>query len=171
VYGIVQQTGGHILVYSEPRRGTTFKVYLPSAEAKIERDTGSEIQPEFAKAAKATILLVEDDELIRGLTKQMLEEHGYQILEASDGAAALKLAHLNGNRFDLVLTDVVMKNMSGPEMVRELNKLNMAPKVIFMSGYTGELIGENDIQTTGSTLLEKPFTRAALLKAVYESLK
>jgi PAS domain S-box-containing protein len=171
VYGIVQQTGGHIFIYSEPGRGTTFKVYLPSAEAKIERDTGSEIQPEFAKAAKATILLVEDDELIRGLTKQMLEEHGYQILEASDGAAALKLTHLNGNRFDLVLTDVVMKTMSGPEMVRELNKSNLAPKVIFMSGYTGELIGENDIQATGSTLLEKPFTRAALLKAVYESLK
>ena len=101
----------------------------------------------------------------------MLEEHGYQILEASDGVSALKLAHTNGNRFDLVLTDVVMKAMSGPEMVRELNKSNLAPKVIYMSGYTGELIGENDIHATGSTLLEKPFTRAALLKAVYESLK
>ncbi len=171
VYGIVQQSGGHIFVYSEPGRGTTFKVYLPSAEAKIERDGDTEMQPEFAEGAKATILLVEDDELIRGLTKQMLEEHGYRILEASDGASALKLAHASGNRFELVLTDVVMKTMSGPEMVRELNKLNLAPKVIYMSGYTGELIGEHDFETTGSTLLEKPFTRAALLKAVYESLK
>ncbi len=171
VYGIVQQSGGHIFVYSEPGRGTTFKVYLPSAEAKIERDPGAEIQPEFAKRAKATILLVEDDELIRGLTKQMLEEHGYQILEASDGVSALKLAHTNGNRFDLVLTDVVMKGTSGPEMVRELNKSNLAPKVIYMSGYTGELIGENDIHATGSTLLEKPFTRTALLKAVQDTLK
>ena len=171
VYGIVQQSGGHIFVYSEPGRGTTFKVYLPSAEAKIERDTGAEIQPEFTKGAKATILLVEDDELIRGLTKQMLEEHGYQILEAADGVSGLKLAHANGNRFDLVLTDVVMKTMSGPEMVRELNKSNLAPKVVYMSGYTGELIGGHDFEATGSTLLEKPFTRAALLKTVYESLK
>ena len=129
VYGIVQQSGGHIFVYSEPGRGTTFKVYLPSAEAKIEQDTGAEIQPEFAKGAKATILLVEDDELIRALTRQMLEEHGYHIVEASDGVSALKLAQTNGNRFDLVLTDVVMKAMSGPEMVRELNKSNLAPKV------------------------------------------
>jgi PAS domain S-box-containing protein len=171
VYGIVQQTQGHIFVYSEPGRGTTFKVYLPSAEDKIERDRDTEVQPDFTECAKATILLVEDDELIRGLTKQMLEEHGYQILEASDGVSALKLAHLNGSRFDLVLTDVVMKVMSGPEMVRELNKLNLAPKVIYMSGYTGELIGERDFEEAGSTLLEKPFTRAALLKAVYESLK
>ena len=171
VYGIVQQSGGHIFVYSEPGRGTTFKVYLPSAEAKIERESDAEKQSDFAKRVKATILLVEDDELIRGLTKQMLEEHGYQILEASDGVSALKLAHLNGNRFDLVLTDVVMKTMSGPEMVRELNKSNLAPKVIYMSGYTGELIGEREFEEAGSTLLEKPFTRAALLKAVYESLK
>ncbi len=171
VYGIVQQSGGHIFVYSEPGRGTTFKVYLPSAEAKIEHDSCCGEQPEFAKGAKATILLVEDDELIRALTRQMLEEHGYHIVEASDGVSALKLAQTNGNRFDLVLTDVVMKAMSGPEMVRELNKSNLAPKVIYMSGYTGELIGENDIHATGSTLLEKPFTRAALLKAVYESLK
>ncbi len=171
VYGIVQQSGGHIFVYSELGKGTTFKVYLPSAEDKIERENSAEIQPDVAKGAKATILLVEDDELIRGLTKQMLEEHGYQILEASDGVSALKLAHANGNRFDLVLTDVVMKTMSGPEMVRELNKSNLAPKVIYMSGYTGELIGEHEFEEAGSTLLEKPFTRSALLKAVYESLK
>jgi CheY-like chemotaxis protein len=171
VYGIVQQTRGHIFVYSEPGKGTTFKVYLPSAEDKVERVSDTGMQPDFAVSAKATILLVEDDELIRGLTKQMLEEHGYQVLEASDGVSALKLAHANGNRFDLVLTDVVMKNMSGPEMVRELNRENLGQKVIYMSGYTGELIGEKDFEAAGSTLLEKPFTRAALLKAVYDCLK
>jgi CheY-like chemotaxis protein len=171
VYGIVQQSRGHIFVYSEPGKGTTFKVYLPSAEDKIQRDSDTELQPDFAARAKATILLVEDDELIRGLTKQMLEEHGYQVLEASDGISALKLAHANGNRFDLVLTDVVMKTMSGPEMIREFNRHNMVPKVIYMSGYTGELIGGSEFEASGSVLLEKPFTRAALLKAVYDSLK
>jgi two-component system, cell cycle sensor histidine kinase and response regulator CckA len=139
-------------------------VYLPSAEAKIERDV-TETQPELAEGAEATILLVEDDELIRGLTRQMLEEHGYRILEASDGLSALKLVRTNGYRFDLVLTDVVMKGMSGPELVRELNRENLAPKVVYMSGYTGELIGERDFEEAESTLLEKPFTRAALLKA------
>ncbi len=170
VYGIVQQSGGHIFVYSEPGKGTTFKVYLPSAEEKLERGV-IEAQPELAKAAEATILLVEDDELIRGLTRQMLEEYGYRVLEASDAVSALKLVHTNGNRFDLVLTDVVMKGMSGPELIRELNRANMAPKVVYMSGYTGELIGVHDFENTGSPLLEKPFSRASLLKAVYDALK
>jgi len=170
VYAIVQQAGGQIIVYSEPGKGTTFKVYLPSAEEKIERGP-SETQPELAKALEATILLVEDDELIRGLTRQMLEEHGYRVLEACDAVSALKLVQTNGNRFDLVLTDVVMKGMSGPELVRELNQSNLAPKVIYMSGYTGELIGEQDFENSGLTLLEKPFTRASLLKAVYDTLK
>lgn len=171
VYGIVQQSQGHVFVYSEPGKGTTFKVYLPSAEEKIERVGISETQPELAKAPEATILLVEDDELIRGLTRQMLEEYGYRVLEASDAVSALKLVQMNGNRFDLVLTDVVMKGMSGPEMIRELNQANLAPKVIYMSGYTGDLIGGHDFENAGSTLLEKPFSRASLLKAVYDSLK
>jgi PAS domain S-box-containing protein len=171
VYGIVQQSQGHVFVYSEPGKGTTFKVYLPSAEEKIERVGISETQPELAKAPEATILLVEDDELIRGLTRQMLEEYGYRVLEASDAVSALKLVQINGNRFDLVLTDVVMKGMSGPELIRELNQANLAPKVIYMSGYTGDLIGGHDFENTGSTLLEKPFSRASLLKAVYDSLK
>jgi PAS domain S-box-containing protein len=170
VYGIVQQSGGQIFVYSEPEKGTTFKVYLPSAEEKIERGP-SETQPELAKAAEATILLVEDDELIRGLTRQMLEEHGYRVVEACDAVSALKLVQTNGNRFDLVLTDVVMKGMSGPELVRELNQSNLAPKVVYMSGYTGELMGEQDFENSGLTLLEKPFTRASLLNAVSDALK
>jgi PAS domain S-box-containing protein len=171
VYGIVQQSGGHIFVYSEPGKGTTFKVYIPSAEEKIEGGAVRETQPEPANAPEATILLVEDDELIRGLTRQMLEEYGYRVLEACDGVSALKLVRTNGHRFDLVLTDVVMKGMSGPELIRELNRVNMAPKAVYMSGYTGELIGEQEFEKTGSNLLEKPFTRASLLKAVSEALK
>ena len=171
VYGIVQQSGGHVFVYSEPGQGSTFKIYLPSAEEKITEDSFGEQAAELARVPEATILIVEDDELIRSLTRQMLEEHGYRVFEASDGVSALKLVHTNGGHFDLVLTDVVMKGMRGPELVKQLNQSNMDIKVIYMSGYTGELMAERDIRDSGSVLLEKPFTRAALLRAVYDSLK
>ncbi len=171
VYGIVQQSGGQIFVYSEVGRGTTFKIYLPNAEQKIAHDVLAESETELAKVSEATILLVEDDELIRGLTRQMLEEHGYRVLEASDGISALKLVRTDANHFDLVLTDVVMKGMSGPELVRELNRSNPVLRAIFMSGYTGDLVGDVDLAQTGVVLLEKPFTRSALLRVVYESLK
>ena len=169
VYGIVQQSGGQIFVYSEPGRGTTFKIYLPNAEQKLAQEV-LEAEIELAKGSGATILLVEDDELIRGLTRQMLEEQGYRVLEASDGISALKLVHTDANHFDLLLTDVVMKGMSGPELVRELTQSKPGLRAVFMSGYTGELMGEHDFEATGATLLEKPFTRSSLLKAVYDSL-
>ncbi len=171
VYGIVQQSGGQIFVYSEQGRGTTFKIYLRNAEQKIAHDALAETEIELGKVSEATILLVEDDELIRGLTRQMLEEHGYRVLEASDGISALKLVRADANHFDLVLTDVVMKGMSGPELVRELNRSKPIPRAIFMSGYTGDLVGEIDLEKTGAVLLEKPFTRSALLRVVYDSLK
>jgi PAS domain S-box-containing protein len=170
VYGIVQQAGGHIWVYSEPRRGTTFKIYLPSAEHKL----GAEIKPVeevlTPRRDGITVLLVEDDELMRQLTRQLLEEHGYQILEAKDGQDALAIAGSHSGHIDLLLTDVVMRGLSGPELVSRLNGLHPNMKMVYMSGYTGELIGREDIAARGIPLLEKPFTRAGLLQTLHQAL-
>jgi PAS domain S-box-containing protein len=169
VYGIVQQNAGAIVVYSEPGRGTSFKIYLPSAEHKvgIRGEAVAETAP--PRAEGGTILLVENDQMMRTLTRQMLEEHGYRVLEASDGNAALEQAAADG-RIALVLTDVVMPGMSGPEFARRLAESDPQVKVVYMSGYTGELVGQKEQLRPGVNLLEKPFTRVALLKAVHEAL-
>jgi CheY-like chemotaxis protein len=117
-----------------------------------------------------SILLVEDDELMRSLTKQMLEEHGYTVMEAKDGKSALDIVGANHGRFDLMLTDVVMRGISGPELSSRLRDSQPNLKIVYMSGYTGELIAEHDILQPGITLLEKPFTRAALLTTIHNVL-
>jgi PAS domain S-box-containing protein len=170
VYGIVQQSGGHIWVYSELGRGTTFKVYFPSAEHKIGIESKLEVEAALPRPEGTTILLVEDDEIMRSLTRQLLIEQGYRVLEASDGKAALESLASHPGRVDLLLTDVVMRGMSGPELVTHVSHSHPSVKVVYMSGYTGELIAEREILKTGITLLEKPFTRSALLKTVHESL-
>jgi CheY-like chemotaxis protein len=120
VYGIVKQCGGHIWVYSELSHGTTFKIYLPSAEHKL--GLGTEVQAESLPVRRegATLLLTEDDAIMRKLTRKMLDEHGYKVLEAIDGEAALHVISQNSTRIDLMLTDVVMKGMNGPELVLRL---------------------------------------------------
>jgi len=169
VYGIVKQSRGHIWVYSEVSRGTTFKIYLPSAEHKL--GSGTEVQAEALPVRRegATLLLAEDDAIMRKLTRKMLEEHGYKVLEAIDGEAALKVISQNSTRVDLILTDVVMKGMNGPELVLRLMDSHPEMKVIYMSGYTGELVAHQGLQS-GIPLLEKPFTRAALLKVIDKAL-
>jgi CheY-like chemotaxis protein len=169
VYGIVKQSGGHIWVYSEPSRGTTFKIYLPSAEYKL--DTGAESRAEALPARRegVTILLAEDDAIMRELTRKMLEEHGFKVIEAIDGQAALDTIAANHTKIDLTLTDVVMKRMSGPELVLHLMDSHPEMKVLYMSGYTGELVADQGLRG-GIRLLEKPFTRAVLLKTIDEVL-
>jgi PAS domain S-box-containing protein len=169
VYGLVKQSGGHIWVYSELSHGTTFKIYLPSAEHKL--GLGSEEQAEVlpVKREGVTLLLAEDDAIMRKLTRKMLEEHGYKVLEASDGEAALHVISRNSTRIDLILTDVVMKGMNGPELVLRLMDSHPEMKVVYMSGYTGELVAHQGLQS-GIRLLEKPFTRSALLKIIDEAL-
>jgi PAS domain S-box-containing protein len=169
VYGIVKQSGGHIWVYSELSHGTTFKIYLPSAEHKLA--SGTEVQAEALPVRRegVTVLLAEDDAIMRKLTRKILEEHGYKVLEAVDGEAALKVISQNSTRIDLILTDVVMKGMNGPELVLRLMDSHPEMKVVYMSGYTGELVAHQGLQS-GIPLLEKPFTRAALLKVIDEAL-
>ena len=170
VYGIVKQSAGHILVYSEPGHGTTFKIYLPSAEHKIGLGSGTEVETVSPKRQAATILLVEDDEIMRSLTRQLLQEHGYTVVEADDGKSALEWAESHPVPVDLLLTDVVMRRMSGPELVERLHASRPDLKVVYMSGYTGELIAEREMLKRGITLLEKPFTRTALLNTIHATL-
>jgi len=170
VYGIVKQNKGHILVYSEPGHGTTFKIYLPSADHKI--GVGSTAEPETVspKRQGTTILLVEDDDIMRSLTRQLLHEHGYTVFEANDGKSALEWVASHPGPIDLLLTDVVMRRMSGPELVERLNLSHPTLKVVYMSGYTGELMAEREVLKRGITLLEKPFTRTALLNTIHATL-
>ncbi len=168
VYGIAQQAGGHIWVYSEPGQGTTFKLYLPSAEEKLMAKRPSEDQVNVPKR-QGTILLVEDDEIMRSLTHQMLKEQGYTVVEATNGKAALEWAQANNEKIDLLLTDVVMPAMSGPELADRMAASNPELKVIYMSGYTGELMEASERLKKG-ILLEKPFTRTALLHLLDRTL-
>jgi PAS domain S-box-containing protein len=170
VYGIVKQSGGHIWVYSEPERGSTFKIYFPSADHKLDGAPASQADTLPPRREGTTILLAEDDPIMRKLTRKMLEGHGYNVLEAEDGAAALRLLASDHAPIDLTLTDVVMKGMSGPELVLRLIAVHPEMKFVYMSGYTGELVANQGL-SAGIRLLEKPFTRAALLKMVDAALE
>jgi PAS domain S-box-containing protein len=170
VYGLVKQSAGHIMVYSEPGHGTTFKIYLPSADHKIGLGSKPEVETVSPKRQGTTILLVEDDEIMRSLTRQLLQEHGYTVVEADDGKSALEWMESHPDPIDLLLTDVVMRRMSGPELVDRLNASHPDLKVVYMSGYTGELIAEREVLKRGIMLLEKPFTRTALLNTIHTTL-
>jgi PAS domain S-box-containing protein len=170
VYGIVKQSAGHILVYSEPGHGTTFKIYLPGADHKVGLVPKPEAETVSPKRQGTTVLLVEDDEIMRSLTRKVLLEHGYTVLEADDGQSALECVESHKGPIDLLLTDVVMRHMSGPELVDRLNASHPNLKVVYMSGYTGELIAEREVLKRGIILLEKPFSRTALLNTIHTTL-
>ena len=121
---------------------------------------------EPAEASGTTVLLVEDDDIMRDLTRQLLEEQGFRVIAMSDGKSALESLNSHAHSIDVVLTDVVMRGMSGPQLVAELSRQHPNLRVVYMSGYTGELIGKREILQEGITLLEKPFTRSALFKAI-----
>src|SRR5208282_2896691 len=147
VYGIVKQSGGHVWVYSEPGHGTTFKIYFPSADHKLEATPEVAVEALPARREGVTILLAEDDVIMRRLTRKMLEEHGYRVLEAEDGKAALEVIDSSTVPVDLTLTDVAMKGMSGPELVLRLIDSHPGMKVVYMSGYTGELAADQGLDT------------------------
>jgi len=170
VYGIVKQSGGNIWVYSEEGHGTTFKSYFPRVTAEAEEYKRSATAFE-APAGSETILLVEDAELVRTLARQVLETAGYRVLEAANADAAIKLCEkMNGNRIDLLLTDVVMPGMSGNEMSRILLQRQPDMPVLYMSGYTDDAIVQHGVLEAGINFLQKPFTPAALAFKVRQVL-
>jgi two-component system, cell cycle sensor histidine kinase and response regulator CckA len=170
VYGIVKQSGGHIWVYSELDRGTTFKIYLPCADNKLENGANNAQAEALPRRRDGTaILLVEDEPIMRQVMRKMLEEHGYRVIEGSDGTSALQALEKNQATVDIALTDVVMKGMSGPELALRLIDKHPRMKVVYMSGYTGELVQDQGLDA-GIRLLEKPFTRGSLLKTLDATL-
>jgi len=169
VYGIVQQSGGNIWVYSEVGRGTTFKIYLPCAESKQVTASKAVRHQTAAHSASLRILVVEDDETLLRLTTRLLKEHGYQVFGVPGSQRALEIAQSETVPMDILLTDVVMRGPSGPELAAKLLAKYPHMKVIYMSGHTGELISRDELLSAGFHFVEKPFTRADLFSAIAEA--
>jgi two-component system cell cycle sensor histidine kinase/response regulator CckA len=169
VYGIVKQSGGNIWVYSEPGHGTTFKIYLPRLDGAAK---DSEMVPADVAAlgGSETILLVEDENSVRCLVRGILEEAGYDVLEASCGEEGLRLSNERLDPIDLLLTDVVMPEISGKEVADRLVSLRPGIKVLFMSGYTDEAIVHHGMLDSNVNFIQKPFSPAALARKVREVL-
>ena len=172
VYGIVKQHKGNIWVYSEPARGTVFKVYLP-LQVEPCAAAGRDRQPSALPANLAgdeTVLLVEDNASVRDLCQRVLVAQGYTVLPAAGGAEALALLERISPRIDLVLTDVIMPGMNGRELYLAVRQRNLGVQVVYMSGYTGDVITRQRVLEDDATLLQKPFTTLKLLETVRGAL-
>jgi PAS domain S-box-containing protein len=169
VYGIIKQSGGYIWVYSEPGEGTTFKIYLPRLEAPGELAEVNQI-PDSCEWGSETILLVEDEELVRRVTGRILARHGYTVLEAVSGSDALVVSREHAGSIHLMLTDVVMPGMSGQELAGKVKSQRPTMKVLFMSGYTENAIIHHGVLDPDIAFIQKPFKYDTLARKVREML-
>jgi two-component system, cell cycle sensor histidine kinase and response regulator CckA len=169
VYGIVKQSGGYVWVYSEPGQGTSFKIYLPRVVDAPVPAPPAQDAPVSLRGSE-TILLVEDDEMVRTLTRRLLEANGHTVLLASRGDAALELARSYEARIDLLITDVVMPGMSGRDLADQVQTLLPGIKVLYLSGYTDDAIVRHGVLEPGVAFLQKPFTADTLARKVREVL-
>jgi two-component system, cell cycle sensor histidine kinase and response regulator CckA len=172
VYGIIKQSGGYIWVYSEVGKGTTFKIYLPRVASTGET---AALLPAAMEAHKAepgteTILVVEDEANLRYLARQYLEKQGYKVIEAADGAVAMQIVVAHEGVIHLLLTDVIMPGMNGRELAQRVSEMRPNVKVLYMSGYTENVIGHNGTLDAGVRLLQKPFNLRDLKDKVREVL-
>lgn len=164
VYGIVRQSDGFITVYSEPGEGTVFKVYIPKSEQE------EAVDPDDPKSGEIfgseTILVVEDEENVRSIIQRTLEIYGYTILEAASGTQGLELFRQQAEKIDMILTDVVMPEMSGRELVEKASEIKPGIRILYMSGYTDDAIVRHGILETGMSFINKPFQAIDLLQKI-----
>jgi CheY-like chemotaxis protein len=164
VYGIIKQSGGYIWVYSEVGIGSTFKAYLPAVDAPAELPGGTTQPP--ARRGSETVLLVEDEDGVRALMRQVLHKHGYNVLESRHGGEAFLMCERHSGKIDLLLTDVVLEQMSGRELAERLIKVRPEMKVLYVSGYADDAIVHHGVLNAGVAFLQKPFTTEALARKI-----
>jgi two-component system cell cycle sensor histidine kinase/response regulator CckA len=169
VYGIVKQSGGNISAYSERDHGTTFKVYLPALDSTPKSSEVKAVESPIPGGSE-TVLLVEDEDVVRGLARQILEDAGYRVLVARQGEEAIRLCIEHATEIHLLLTDVVMPGAGGKEVADRLGALRPGIKVLFMSGYTDEAIVHHGVLDSNVKFIQKPFSPAALATKVREVL-
>jgi two-component system cell cycle sensor histidine kinase/response regulator CckA len=171
VFGIVKQSGGHVAAYSEVGRGTSFKVYLPRTEEEGRALSAGAVRVEMPSTGSETILVVEDAEALRLLITEILEVGGYRVLPGASPEEALASAEAHNGPIHLLLTDVVMPGMSGRQVADRIKASRPAVRVMYMSGYTDEAIGQHGALEPGTHFMQKPFTAGALLRKVREVLE
>ena len=169
VYGIITQSGGAIEVHSTPGQGSTFRIYFPQVETGVE--TEETVRPAMTlPAGSGTILVVEDEVQVRELVQEVLQAEGYTVLTAADGDEGIHLCTAYDGPIDLLLTDVVMPSRSGPEMAQHILLMYPAIKVVYMSGYASDAMGDHGVLDPGTAFLQKPFTPDILIRKVRETL-
>jgi len=164
-YGIICQSDGDVRVYSEPGSGTTFKIYLPRTNAPL--DVAPPTDSEDLPRGDESLLVVEDDRAVRAMIVSALRERGYRVHEAADVPAALPLLD-SDTYLDLVITDVIMPKMSGKDLYDYVKKNSPKLKVLFISGYTDDVLANSGVLADGASFLEKPFSPAKLARKVRE---
>jgi CheY-like chemotaxis protein len=165
VYGIVEQSGGHVVVQSTPGEGTAVTVFLPLVSC-VDSDAETPRLAPGPAGGSETVLLAEDEPVVRRLVREILERSGYRVLEAASGLEAVELAERTAARIDLLLTDIVMPDMSGRELVDRLSERWPELRIVYMSGYPGGVLGHTEALTPGTTFLQKPFPIHGLAQIV-----
>jgi two-component system cell cycle sensor histidine kinase/response regulator CckA len=164
VFGIVRQSGGHVYVYSEPNRGAAFKVYFPRVSGG--GPTPPVHRSVVPRSSSETVLVLEDEDQVRRVVLAMLQRGGYRVIEATRAEEALEIARDPSRTVDLLLTDIVMPGMSGPEVVRKIREIRPDLKAICMSGYTDDTVVRHGILESGIAFLQKPITPDSLRQKV-----
>jgi two-component system cell cycle sensor histidine kinase/response regulator CckA len=169
VFGIVKQCGGHLSVYSEVNKGTTIKIYLPPLKKETEKPAAKKSQFKIPRGTE-TVLLAEDEEGLRIVSRVVLQTNGYLVLEAANGEEALALAKGHSQPIHLLLADLVMPRKGGRELADEIGAIHPETKVLYMSGYTDDAVVRLGVLEADMPFLQKPFTPAALARKVREVL-